>query len=253
MIDFLYMFSKTLQDLGLSEKEAQVYLALLEVDNDSIIDISKKTEINRTTIYPVIEGLLKKGLVSEVQSGKKIFYHAESPERLETYVERQKLLFEEKSRTVKDIIPQLKATTRDSGERPVIKMYEGHDGIVSSVEDFYVNSEDGEPVYAIYSRDLVEEIFSETDRARIFKKRKNLKIPIRTVYTYTKRALESTEEDVRVRLDHEKYNLACDISITGDATRISTIKNHLSSFLIKNKDVADTLRSIIRYVIDTQK
>lgn len=247
------MFTKTLQDLGLSEKEAQVYLALLQVENDSIIDIAKKTEINRTTVYPIIEGLLKKGLVSEVQSGKKIFYQAESPERLETFVERQKLLFEEKARTIKDIIPQLKATQRDSGEKPVIKMYEGHDGIVSSVEDFSTNMEEGGVLYNIYSRDLVEELFSQQDRTRIFQKRKKINVPSRSVYTCSTKDLKETEGDVRIRLDHEKYNLACDISIAGDVTRISTLRNHLSSLIIKNKDVADTLKSVVQYMIDKSK
>ena len=45
------MFTKTLIDLGLSEKEAQVYLALLEVENDSIIDISKKTNTNTAGFF----------------------------------------------------------------------------------------------------------------------------------------------------------------------------------------------------------
>lgn len=247
------MFTKTLIDLGLSEKEAQVYLALLEVDNDSIIDISKKTNINRTTIYPVIEGLLKKGLASEVQIGKKVMFQAESPERLETYVERQKLLFEEKARMIKDVIPQLKATRRDSGERPIIKLYEGHDGIVSSVEDFYTNLRDEKVIYSIYSRDLVEEIFHDTDRKRIYNKRKNMKVNTRTIYTFSEGELPDTEGDVRIRLDNEKYNIACDISIGGDETRISTIKNNLSSFLIKNKDIADTFKSLIDYIINTKK
>ena len=180
-------------------------------------------------------------------------FQAESPERLETYVQRQKLLFEEKARVIKDIIPQLKATQRDSGERPVIKLYEGHDGIVSSVEDFYTNLQDEKIIYSIYSRDLVEEIFNDTDRKRIFNKRKSMKVNTKSLYTFTERELAPTEGDVRIRLDHTKYNFACDISVAGDMTRISTIKNNLSSFLIKNKDIADTIKSLVQYILDTKK
>lgn len=85
------MFEKFLEELGLSDKESKVYLALLEVETDSVIDLAKKTDINRTTIYPVLESLSKKGLISEVKVDKKIRYAAESPERLETYVERRKI------------------------------------------------------------------------------------------------------------------------------------------------------------------
>lgn len=60
------MLEKYLQEIGLSEKEAQIYLALLQVDNDSIQGLSNRTKINRTTLYPVLESLSKKGLVSEI-------------------------------------------------------------------------------------------------------------------------------------------------------------------------------------------
>src|SRR3989344_1564256 len=98
------MFEKYLQEIGLNEKEAALYLALLQVDAASVIDLSKKTKINRSTVYVVLEGLMKKGLVSETQIGKKVHYQAEAPERLETFVERQKAIFEELQKRLKDII-----------------------------------------------------------------------------------------------------------------------------------------------------
>ncbi len=115
------MFEKYLEEIGLSDKEASVYVALLQVDHDSVLDLSKRTGINRTTIYPVLETLAKKGLVSEMQIDKKVHYKAEPPERLESFVERRKLNFEEQSKRLKDIVPQLKSIQRESGERPVVK------------------------------------------------------------------------------------------------------------------------------------
>ena len=66
------MLEKYLQDIGLNEKESKVYLALLAVDNSSVLDLSKKTELNRSTTYVVLETLAKKGLVSETTVGKKL-------------------------------------------------------------------------------------------------------------------------------------------------------------------------------------
>ena len=137
------MFEKYLEDLGLSEKEAKVYLSLLQVDNDSVLDLAEKTKINRTTIYPVLESLSKKGLISEVKVDKKVRFQAEPPERLETYVERQKIVLEEHAKRLKDVIPQLKSVQRETGERPVVKIYEGKEGIISSLEDFFETSDSG--------------------------------------------------------------------------------------------------------------
>ncbi len=89
------MLEKYLQDIGLNEKEAAVYLSLLAVDNSSVLDLSKKTNINRSTTYVVLESLAKKGLVSETTVGKKTHYQAEPPERLETFIEQRKILLDE--------------------------------------------------------------------------------------------------------------------------------------------------------------
>src|ERR1035437_1752533 len=107
------MLEKYLQEIGLTDKESTVYLALLQVDSASVLDLAKKTKINRSTTYVVLESLKKKGLVSETSVGKKTHYQAESPERLKTYVERQKVVFEERSKRLDDIIPELKATQRE--------------------------------------------------------------------------------------------------------------------------------------------
>jgi sugar-specific transcriptional regulator TrmB len=152
------MLEKYLQDLGLSDKEATLYVTMLGMDNASVLDLSKKTKINRTTIYLVLGSLMKKGLASEVQIDKKVHYQAESPERLETYVERQKIVLEEQSKRVKDLIPQLKSVERESGERPVVKYFEGRDGVLSSMQDFFDTKSGEKEVYMIYPRDLMENL-----------------------------------------------------------------------------------------------
>lgn len=247
------MFEKELQELGLSDKEASVYVALLAVDNDSVVDLAKRTNINRTTIYPVLESLAKKGLISEVKVDKKVRFQAEPPERLSTFVERQKLLFEERSERIKDIIPQLKSIQREYGELPIVKIYEGREGIISSLEDYFTNAEDDETSYAFYSRDLIDETFSLEEKKKFFKIRRNIKkIKSKAVYTMKNEELSSDEMSDRLKIDEKKYPIYCDIGIIGDRVKISTLKNKLSTILIKNKDVAETFKSLINYILDSK-
>ncbi len=245
------MFEKELQDLGLNDKESVVYLALLSVDNDSVVDLSKKTNINRTTIYPVLESLMSKGLVSEVKVDKKIRFAAESPERLSTFVDKQKLIFEERSERVKDFIPKLKTVQRESGERPVVKIYEGKEGALSAVEEiFNSNPEDGTS-YSIYSKDLLDEMFDEKERTKFFKIRKDIKkLKSKSVYISSKGDLPKSELSNRTRLDEKKYPIHCDINVIGDETRISNLKTNPTTIFIKNKDLSETLKSIINYIND---
>lgn len=243
-----YVFEKYLKEIGLSEKEAEVYLALLEGDSFSILEIAKKTKINRTTIYPVIKSLAEKGLVSETTTNTKVHYQAESPDRLETYIERQKILLEENSKKMKDVIPQLKSVQRETGERPVVKYFEGKEGIISVNEDLFKDPEQQEKAYMIYSKDLVDEVFKRDETIKFKTKRIDQKIKGVSIYTYKNGEIPSDETSTRLKIDGNKYPINCDISIYKDKIRIATLKKNLSGIYIQSADLAETLKSLVRLI-----
>ena len=249
------MHEKYLQELGLTDKEALVYLALLQVDSDSVANLAKKTKIKRPTVYVVLGTLAKKGLVSEVTIGKKTNYQAESPERLETFVERQKILLDEKAKRLKDIIPELKATRRETGERPVVKYFEGKEGILSMVEEFSKSYSDApeETMYLLYSRDLLAETFNASDREKFRRLRLGNNIKAKVLYTSLRESLVSDDMAERSKLDHEKYPITADIGVFNDKVRISILGKHLSGVFIQSKDFADTLKSLIKALMDSNK
>jgi len=74
---------KELQDLGLSEKEARVYLAALELGQTTADKLAKHAKVNRSTTYVQLESLMKVGLMSTHEERKKTVFAPESPELLE--------------------------------------------------------------------------------------------------------------------------------------------------------------------------
>ncbi len=247
------MFEKYLKQIGLSEKEAEVYLFLLQGDGFSILDIAKKTKINRTTIYPVIKSLSEKGLVSETTTNTKTHYIAESPDRLETYIERQKILLEENSKRIKDIIPQLKSTQREMGERPVVKYFEGREGVMTASEDLMKDPDPTEMAYMIYSKDLVDDVFKSEETNKLKGQRINKKVKASSVYTYSKGSIPDDNTSTRVRIDNTKYPLSCDISIYRDKIIITTLNKKLSGIYIQSVDLAETLKSVVKVIHDLSK
>lgn len=245
------MFENYLQQIGLSEKEAEVYVALLKYDNASVGELSQKTKVNRTTIYPVLESLSKKGLVSEVQVDKKTHYQAEPPERLETYVQRQKVVLEENAKRLSDIVPQLKGIQRESGSRPIIKFFEGRDGVISSLEDFFKSKNDSreDTVYFLYPKDLINDIFTKEERTRFLKYRIDRDLKSKAFYTYSD-VIVSEDGSERKRINEKKYPVLCDISIYGDMVKINTLGKTLSAINITNSDLATTLKSLFNLAFD---
>ncbi len=248
------MLEKYLQDIGLSDKEATTYLTLLQVENASVLDISKKTKLNRSTTYVILGSLAKKGLVSETTIGKKTHYQAESPERLKTYVERRKIELEEIQKRLDDIIPQIKGIARESGERPVVKYFEGKEGIISATDETmrtYVDDRD--PMYFIYSRDLIEQLFPKTEHNKLRERRISRKIKSKAIYVYEKGELSSDNIGERIKIDGQKYPITCDIAIYKDTVRISVLGGRLSSIFIRSQDVANTFKSIFQIAFDKLK
>jgi len=248
------MFEHYLTNIGLSEKEAKIYLALLQVDRNGVQELATRTKINRTTVYPVIESLQKKGLVSEVQEGKKVEYVAEPPERLETYVERQKVVYEENAKRLKDVIPQIKSIGREQGERPVVKYFEGREGAISAHEEFYATHDTRtREGYFIYNKNLLNETFTKEEQDHYRNIRVGKLVTPMSVYTNVESDVVFETPGKRKRIDAETYPINSDIIIIEDRILIGTLGSHVSSILIKSKDLATTLSSLVRYINDCEK
>ena len=55
-------YIQDLQQIGLTEKEAKVYLAALELGEKAVQVIAQKAGVNRATTYFILESLIEKGL-----------------------------------------------------------------------------------------------------------------------------------------------------------------------------------------------
>ncbi len=77
------MLDQQLRKIGLSDKEAKVYLAALELGKATVQEIAVKANVNRTTTYVAIEGLTEKELMSEYLENHKRFFIAEDPSKLD--------------------------------------------------------------------------------------------------------------------------------------------------------------------------
>ena len=116
-----------LEELGLSEAEARVYLALLETGSTTTGPVIKISGLHRATAYQILQRLMQKGLVSSVIKGKKRHFEAANPERLlDVLKERQERLAQ--------ALPSLRASYRESKEKQEVTVYAGTRGIRSVLD-----------------------------------------------------------------------------------------------------------------------
>ena len=102
------MFVRDIQRLGLTEKEAKVYLTSLRLGPVSMQVLAQKAHIDRGTAYHVAMTLEQKGLFAQLSSGRRPLFGVTNPDKLYTYAEEQKRAAEEQFRTAGEMIGDLR-------------------------------------------------------------------------------------------------------------------------------------------------
>ena len=115
---------KLLEKTGFTEKEAKVYLSLLELGQADVSDIAKKSELKRSIIYVLLEGLIKRGYVNEVLNKKINTYQATDPSVILSQLKSV-------TKDFSDMIPILKTLSNKGDNRPKITYLETKDGIIN--------------------------------------------------------------------------------------------------------------------------
>ncbi|MBU1177018.1 MAG: helix-turn-helix domain-containing protein [Patescibacteria group bacterium] len=124
-----------LRKLGLTEKQASVYLTALELGYTSIQKIAQKAKISRPTTYEIVKTLKQKRLISESRDKNKTYFIAESPDKLLGILKIEKKEIKEKEREFLRIISALKSKYF-LGDKREIKTYNGKAEIENLLNDF---------------------------------------------------------------------------------------------------------------------
>lgn len=124
-----------LQKFDLTENEAKVYLACLELGPESVQNISQKAKLNRVTVYGLIEGLMKKGFLCEESIKNKRKVAAYSPVKLYDVVTGREERIRRQIQVLDTLVPQLKDLTGKQTIKTNIIYYEGHEGLKNWASD----------------------------------------------------------------------------------------------------------------------
>lgn len=112
---------KGLEAYGLDSKEANVYLAGLELGATSVLELARRTQLPRTTLYPILERLTARGVFREGKEKSTTVYLAEPPAQL---VEKM----HEREARLEESLPALEMLQETTHGGPGVTFYEGTEG-----------------------------------------------------------------------------------------------------------------------------
>ncbi|MEA1926058.1 MAG: helix-turn-helix domain-containing protein [Patescibacteria group bacterium] len=119
---------KLLENAGFTEKEARVYLALLELGQGTVTKISQLTELKRSIIYVILEGLIKRGYASELPDKKINSYQAIDPSAI---LNQLKIT----AKNFSEMLPIFRSLRNKGRKRPKITYSETKEGIWNIYEE----------------------------------------------------------------------------------------------------------------------
>lgn len=141
------------ETIGLTATEARLYELLLKLGEVSAGRLIAETSLKRPTVYKSLYTLERKGLVKKQEKGKIIHFRPEPPTSLLSLAEEQYKTLERAKKDLQSLLPQLTSTYTLAVEKPVMRLFEGVDGLKDIYEDTLTEAK---PIYAVLQTAEVE-------------------------------------------------------------------------------------------------
>src|SRR3990167_9331538 len=107
-----------LEHMGLNDKEAAIYLALLSVGTAPASTLSKRTGIVKSTAHFTCQQLVKNRLARMVRKGNAFFFTCEPPEKLLYLLDRQRKEIDKRTEEVENVLETLKGMMNPQSSLP---------------------------------------------------------------------------------------------------------------------------------------
>ena len=235
---------KQLTELGFSDKEAMVYLALLELGPSTTSEISRMAKINRTTGYDILESLVSDGLVNSIGKTKIQKFVAENPDKVIVFLENKIKQSEEKLKQAYDLLPELFSIYNEK-EKPKVKYYEGIEAVKEIFEDTLTANK--EIVGYAVGTDAFDAV-GEKYLRDYFKKRVAKNIKVRVIAPDDIDTLKVTAKDREelresVTVPRDRFYFTTETNIYNDKVLNISWKEKFA-VLIESKEIADAQKKV---------
>lgn len=228
---------KVLTNLGLTDKEAKVYLACTEKGTTVVSIIAQAAGINRVTTYDILEKLKQKSLVSYYTKNKIKYFNSINPEIL---LEE----FEKRTADLRSSLPKFKTLTGEINH-PRIRYFEGIEGIKEIYADTlnsttkilnYSNSAEIRKIWPNYDKEYVE----KRAKKKIFLKGIS---PRDKEGEIVKAENQKYYREIRLMPQNE-FQFTNEINIYDDKVSIISFKDELIGMIIESSEIANSQRAI---------
>ncbi len=235
-----------LQNFGLTNNEIELYDLLLRLGEVPAQVILRETKLKRPTIYKSLYSLAKKGLITKHDIKKKIHFRPESPTKLLELADKQYKEFDRARENLQAALPMLGSEYIQSTEKPVVRIYEGREGI----KDIYKDTlKEGALIYAVESlEDFDDEIWKWANEYYM-KVRPKMNIHTKVIISTGRRATLHRSRDVKhfrvtKEVPFDKFPFQLEVDVYEDKVAFINYRaDHLLGIVVKHPLIAQTMKA----------
>jgi sugar-specific transcriptional regulator TrmB len=233
------VLTEELLNIGLTNREADVYLAALQLGYSSVQELAEKAGMNRTTAYTHIKNLICRGLLHGVEKNGRVYYVAERPEKLKFIYEQQERDLRRKRELFDRILPELESIYSLAKEKPFVRYYTHADNLVVLRKE--IEEMRADEMYNIFNYAKHADFINKAHIKKILESVQMFK----AIYISKNKILDNrlqefcSDEKFRLRyLPVDKFSFPCEILIAMPRVYIARDEDAL---LINDKLFAQTL------------
>lgn len=117
---------KVLRDIGLTEGETRVYMALMDIGETTTGRIVKEARVSNSKVYSILDRLIAMGLATSVKKGGVRCFRTTSPGKILDMLEKRKDDIQAQQKIVEGILPALIAREKRKKPSHESSVYEGY-------------------------------------------------------------------------------------------------------------------------------
>lgn len=250
--------TQLLQDLGLTDKEPDVFLALLKtpgVQPASVI--ARKVDLNRVTVYKTLVKLAQMGLVTKTMKFGITCFFAEDPDKvLENLLKKRKDQLQTLGQQLLAVLPEIKNLRQQELYIPKVRFYEGAEGVKRVYEDTLIEKK---PIDSFENvADMAPEIYVYLQSSYLPRRVEN-EIFARVIAPKNPTNQKYRKEDpIRFRETRfatlTAFPVEIEINIYGHKTAFfSYKKEEMFGAILESPAIANSMRGIFEYCWLTTK
>lgn len=227
-----------LESAGFTQKEAQVYLALLELSQGTVTEIAKITKLKRSIIYVILEGLMKRGYASEIPNKKINTYQSADP----SVILRQ---LQSNAKNFFQMLPMLRTLGSAGKRRPKIYYHETKEGILKVWSEMSVTDD----VFYISSYERINQHFPGAIEGWFKGYNKKLH-PVGNRHLISvqndeiKVAKDLSNMGERVRCLEELENIKMDFTLYANKVAITSLEEEPFMVVIESEELAKSIKPL---------